>query len=101
MSGDESVQIPTLIVSNKIAPAPIDQALTDLHNNIEDAHQLISDLEAKIAPVLGNDVLPSHDEGVTDPENTNSRIHNVVRESDARVVSLHDRIRSLIRRVEL
>ena len=82
--------------------APIDVALTDLHNNIEDAHQLISDLVDKIGPVLGYDDEPGN--AVTqgeNPESLNSQIYKVVRESDSRVVDLQDRIRSLIRRVEL
>lgn len=94
---------PRLVLDHSKSPAPIDKALTDLHNNIEDAHQLIADLEIKIAPILGYDDVPTHPaeaDGGT-PESMHSRIHDVVRDSDSRVQALHDRIRSLIRLVEL
>jgi len=82
--------------------APIDRALSDLHMNLGDAHQLMNELEAKISPVLGLDLTKSI--GIKENLETtseNSRIHDAIREEDAIVVMLQDRIRSLIGRVQL
>lgn len=84
-------------------PAPIDRALSDLHMNLQDVSSLLNELEAKIFSVLGQgiDLSPSETKEDSTAVSENSRIYNVIREEDAVVVALQDRIRNLTRRVEL
>lgn len=87
---------------NKSGPAAIDRALNDLHMNIGDTHQLLTELEAKISPVLAPDLTTIKE--ITDlgsEPSENSRIYDTIRAEDASVVELQARLRNLFNRVEL
>ena len=84
-------------------PAPIDRAVTDLDMNIDDLSSLLDDLETKIFPILGSNTvvmeLKSDDGEVKASEF--SQFHDRIRAQESRIVSIQDRVRNLIRRVEV
>jgi len=81
---------------------PIEAKTRDLRMNVDDTHQLLNELEMRIGGVLareGDDTTPAANP--TDSVRASSSVYHYLHDVDVSVLSLQERIRDLIRRVEL